>query len=170
MTERIKGTIKVVPVANDFYSPKAFESYKRAVAKQMIKEDLLSLWKAPDSIFHYTRKENVDSILEHGLRAGIDGGVFSCTDFEELKEYLENCIVGAEYIQSLRGVMTPNTDELEDFVILEVKPVGSRNVKWYKRFDNHNILFYHGDLNVELIKEYKLGGWTDDIDTTNEHD
>jgi len=170
MAERRENTYRVVPAPNDFLNSKSFESYKRNVAKNMIKNELMSLWVAPECVFHYTKKENVTSILEQGLKAGIDGGVFVCTNYEELKHYLEYNVVGAEYIQTLKGVKTLNTEELEDYVILAVRPVQSRNVKWYKRFDNHKILFYHGDLNIELIKEYQLGGWDSDTNTTNEHD
>lgn len=161
MATRRKDTYRVVPTLDDFfYNQRAFDSYKKAVARSMIKNELICTFKVPDLVYHYTKKSNVDSILENGLNSGIDGGVFVCTVFDEAREYLETNIIGAEFIKPLRGAMIPNTCELDDFVILAFKPHGSRASKWYKRFYNHNILFYHGDLDISEVEVIELGGET----------
>ena len=158
MAKRIKNTYRVIATMDDFISEKSFESYKKAVAKGLIEFELMLAKTIPDTLYHFTKKSNIESILNTGLKSGVDGGVFVGADLDELKEYLINNIVGAEYVRTLKGIMTKNTEELEDYVIIQFRPELSRAVRWYKRIDNHNILFYHGDLNITDVKLIELGG------------
>lgn len=126
--------------------------------KAIVRMTCYALVTIDEDIVGNQELEDIESILNTGLKSGVDGGVFVGADLDELKEYLINNIVGAEYIRTLKGIMTKNTEELEDYVIIQFRPELSRAVRWYKRIDNHNILFYHGDLNITDVKLIELGG------------
>lgn len=149
-------TIRIVPLPTDFMNETMMKLYSKRVALDMIQNEMICTFKAPELAYHYTKKENVPSILKDGLKSGIDGGVFVSTDLKELTAYLKNNIIGATYKVSLRGHKTINTDRLEDYVILSFKPENSRNAKWYKQYVNKHIMFYHGDLQITDVKEIEV--------------
>ena len=126
--------------------------------KAIVRMTCYALVTIDEDIVGNQELEDIESILNTGLKSGVDGGVFVGADLDQLKEYLINNIVGAEYIRTLKGIMTKNTEELEDYVIIQFRPELSRAVRWYKRIDNHTILFYHGDLNITDVKLIELGG------------
>lgn len=158
MTKKVPNTVRIVVNESNFPSKEKFESYKAKTAKAFIKDELYAVHKIPDKIFHFTKKVHVESILSEGLRSGIDGGVFISLSLEDCKNYLTNNIVSAQYLQDLCGKLTLNTEELDDYIIIEATPIETHKSKWYKytKQNKSSLMFYHGDVQLQDVKLINL--------------
>lgn len=143
-----------------FKDEKLAELYKQASIRTT-RQTMINTHSIPDKVFHFTRKEHLESILSEGLKAGLDGGVFVSTSLEENISHLIHNIVEVDgFLNPLTQNIMPNNEKIEDYLIVEGTPIGTYRKNWLayinKSDDNKHTLFYLGDLlKLENVKIHK---------------
>lgn len=131
--------------------------YKQTSVK-VLKNTMRNTHAIPSKVYHYTRKENLESILAEGLKSGLDGGVFVSTSLEENMSHLINNVIEVDgFINPFSQKVVPNNEKIEDYVIIEGMPVNTYRKNWMtyidKSSDNNYTLFYLGEiLKLDNIK------------------
>lgn len=140
-----------------FPNEKLINEYKQISIKQL-KYTMQHTHTIPSKVYHFTRKENLESILSEGLKAGLDGGVFVSTSLQENLSHLKNNIIEVDgFINPVSQDIIPNNEKIEDYVIIEGAPANTYRKNWLayinKNHDNQHTLFYLGELlKLEDIK------------------
>lgn len=125
---------------------------------KMTKVTMRCIHSIPQTIYHFTKRENVESILNSGLIAGLDGGIFVSTSLEENLSHLINNVIKLDgFVHPFTLEILPNEEKIEDYVIIEATPINCYRKDWHvyinKDHKNENTLFYLGDkLSLDNVK------------------
>lgn len=123
------------------------------------------LGREPKSIYHFTHKNNVESIkLDRQLKKFKDTYVFVCESYEDCITVLKNTFLNpdAKYIDFDGLIKKYSNKNINDYVILELKTRHSQPIKWYisessatKEIDDIT-LAYKGNLPINFINELEI--------------
>lgn len=97
----------------------------------------------PKKVYHYTRRENVESIMKEGKIYPADGlESWYCLTLDDLKQYLELTAMneGQPYVDSDFQIKKYPKFIPENFVILELKP----------RYSDHWYYFYTSEYDKKI--------------------
>lgn len=128
-----KPTTRIVVKESDFLNKEQFALYKR-ISIETLKKEMKCTFQIPEKIYHFTHTKNIKAILEHGLKEGVDGGIFLSTSYESNLEHLKK-LMGATHITSVYGVVTLNTDKLTNYTIIEAVPHTTDKTIWWQYTD-----------------------------------
>lgn len=146
-------TIRIVHTKADI--EKLGLNYKAVqdTTKRVLLAESKPLGYIPDEVYHFTKRTVSPSILkDKAIIRGVDGVVFVNLTEEESLAYLTEKIIGVEYIIDIFNRETKNTEVLEDYCILKVKPIKSKRNKWYYH-EKFKSVFYTGTLLFEECEE-----------------
>lgn len=119
----------------------------------------------PEYIYHFTKKYKVESIKkDRQLKKFKDIYIFACESYEDCIVVIQNTLLNpnAKFIDFDGIAKKYNNVNIEEYVILKLKPRYSNILLWYKSqsaknsvIDNITIA-YKGNLPITFIEEMKI--------------
>ena len=113
----------------------------------------------PKRVYHYTKKENYNSIMHDGKIIASDGlECWFCLSIPDLVSYLELTALneGKYYITSDSTVKTYPKFIPDDYIVLELKPRYSKDFWYYYKDDVLQEDFYKRTIQLNFAK-LKIG-------------
>lgn len=131
---------------------------------QFINEERLNY--VPKEIYHFTKKENLESIMkDRTIKHFSDVYTFYCPTEEEAKWFLYNVTCNPKAVTvGADGIKRKNNNNIDDFVLLKIIPDRNYldNSKWFKsnstrneEIDSH-VICYKGNVKIKSAEIYEL--------------
>lgn len=131
---------------------------------QFINEERLNY--VPKEIYHFTKKENLESIMKDRIiKHFSDIYTFYCPTEEEAKWFLYNVTCNPKTVTvGTDGIKRKNNNNIDDFVLLKITPDANYldNRKWFmsnstrnEDIDSH-VICYKGNVKIKNAEIYEL--------------
>lgn len=105
----------------------------------------------PETVYHYTKKENLPAILRDGkIKRYCDLECWFCLSLQDALRYMELTVMkeGKSYFDSRLKIQTYPPFRAEDYVLLELHPIASEKYNWVTWEDTP-----HAEMSEEARRE-----------------